>query len=271
MKLSCGALKSFGEKATAGALNRYFAGKPYCVLKEVSLRQVIEVEQSELDPGEWNYYTTAAFDFVVCRKDEDRSWEIVIEFDGPHHKDPLQARKDSLKNRLCVEVDLPIIRVGTEEIRIRENMTFLQYMLDLYFGEKEMERLKAEGKVASDDEFFPGYGFPGSDEIDRRLIMKRGLAPAGLLSFIERDQDVEAIYWYRILDQDTKTTRIEVLRGWKSPQVVLAIERTATITAVNPEVNVPGIHEWHLSSELARFLCLEALEKELDRRGWPSL
>ena len=264
VKLSPGALASYGEKATAGALNRYFAARPLYVLKDVSLRQVVTADAKELNDGEWRYYTTAAFDFVVCNKDEDWSWEIVIEYDGLHHKEPLQTKKDALKNRLCIEAGLPIVRVGSDEILIRENMTFLQYILDLYFGEKEMERLKSQRKVAEDEDFFAGYGFPGTDTIEMRLIKRRGLVPAGLF-------DLEAVHGYRVLDQDMHTTRIEVLTGWRDPEIVLSIERSATITAINPKGNVLGVHESHLTSELARFLCFEALERELDRIGWPTI
>ena len=87
-------------------------------------------------------------------------------------------------------------------------MTFLGYMLDLYFGTKEMNHLKAQGKVSEEEEFFVGYGFPGTVDIELRLI-KRGLTP-----FWGR----EKFPWYRVLQEKLGQCRIEVLKGWENPK-----------------------------------------------------
>lgn len=73
-----------------------------------------------------------------------------------------------------------------------------------------MNHLKAQGKVSEEEEFFVGYGFPGTVDIELRLI-KRGLSPALGLFSVEHP-------WHRVFS-DIGKCRIEVLKGRQNPKL----------------------------------------------------
>ena len=266
MRLRQGALVSRGEKATAGTLRRYFHGESHLILKDVQLRQVVRADRREFRAGEWDYYRTATLDFLICNDDDDWSHELALEFDGPVHDDPNQKRKDALKNRICSDAGLPLIRISDSEILVREKLTFLEYMLDLYFGEKEIGRLRDRGDLSDADEFFPSFGFSGTDAIENRLLEKHAVVPAVLADSMDR-RFAETILWCRSSDvaldgiANSATSRVELMSGIKDPRAVLTVERAAT---VGPSLNGMGIHGWHLAQELSLFLCFQELERRLD-------
>jgi hypothetical protein len=96
MRKKRGVIKSQGEAGTAGALRRYFHGKPYVVLKDVALNQVVEVERAELTPEQFSYYRSASLDFLICHDDDHLTFELALEVDSPLHDNPAQAHKDSV-------------------------------------------------------------------------------------------------------------------------------------------------------------------------------
>ena len=134
-----GAIFSLGESATSRALRRYFHNMSYLIYKEMSARQVLNIDKSRLSKGEWDYFTKASFDFVVCRDDEDQTFELIVEYDGIQHNQREYYLKDNLKNKLCMMSGFPILRIGVEDVKDREGITFLEYILDIYFGEKILE------------------------------------------------------------------------------------------------------------------------------------
>jgi hypothetical protein len=286
MKLRQGALISPGEALTDQALRRFFGNKPYLVYKEFPLRRVIDAQQGELTTGEWEYYTKASFDFVVCTRDSEQGFEIAIEFDGKQHRLRKQARKDALKDRLCFESGLPLIRVQRDCVETRENLTLLEYMLDLYSGEKAMEDLKQRGEVSDEEEYFIGTAFPAIEEVGKRLVHK-GILPAIAMIFIEDhygEEEAKKILWFRTSDKDLKVSvgrtggrvykasaQVEILQGSEYETPLLKVEREVRLSECSPNRDVVGIHTWHLAQGLATYSALletERLVGKLGKRLW---
>jgi len=237
---------------------------------------VIAVSKEELTPGEWSYYTKAAFDFVVCNADKHQSYELIVEYDGIQHEDPDFVLKDSLKDRICIKAGLPILRIGLEDVKPRGNTTLLDLILDQYFGGKEMAALRNAGEVAWDEEYF--VDFDETLEIQKRLCAKR-LYPS-VFSFIceqEGRRDlVQSMYWYTIQDKGLDKFRpstssreywraaveVDIFKGLQTDNKIMGIERKVEIRDCNPGYNVDGVHGWHIALELARFLCFKAIEEK---------
>jgi hypothetical protein len=282
MMLRQGALISPGEALTDQALRRFFGNKPYLVYKEFPLRRVIDAQKGELTTGEWDYYTKASFDFVVCTRDGEQRFEIAIEFDGKQHRLRKQARKDTLKDRLCFESGLPLIRIQRDLVEIRENLTFLEYMLDLYFGEKTMDDLKQRGEISDEVEYFIGTTFPATEEVAKRLVHK-GVLPAIALIFIEDrygEEEANRVLWFRTSDKDLKITsgraggrvykgsaQVEILQGSKNATPLLKIEKEVCVSECSPNRDVMGIHTWHLALELATYLAFVETERLVGKLG----
>jgi len=274
MRQKAGALKSRGEAATTGALRRYFHGRPYWIHKDMALNQIVAVTKGELTPGEFDYYTRASVDFVVCRDDHDQGFEIAVEFDGEQHDQPDQRRKDDIKNRVCIAAGLPLLRVGKELVQLRGSLTLLEFMLDQYFGERWIEAEIAAGRVAADEEYFAK--FPETVAIQRRLFDRGLLAPTYAFDGLP-DVDPSIVHWCRMIGEGISspwesqvpsgmwkaTARVEIIKGTMAPpRVEFSISRTAELREPNPNQNVLGVHGWHLASELAGYLCFSYIEAE---------
>lgn len=239
------------------------------------MRQVISAERNELQPGEWDYYTKAAFDFLICNDDRGQSYELVIEYDGRQHNETAQARKDSLKNRLCLESGLPIIRIGVENIKKWEGVSLLEYMLDVYFGEKAANEMKREGRLSEEEDFFIGTRFPGTTRIIKRLL-KRGVLPA--IFTLSADKSSEEYFWYRVRDtklfhpsENTENVwkgacAIDLMKGNCSEKPICTVEKEAQFKEYKPNHLAPGVHSWFLVLEFARFLAFRSFEEELEKR-----
>jgi hypothetical protein len=268
MRRKHGALKSLGEQSTAGLLRRYFHGKPYLVHKDVALNQVVELQQNELPVKEFDYFTRASLDFLVCRDDEQFSYELAIEYDGAQHEQPEQAWKDEAKNRICRDSDLPFLRIGDDAVTLRRDISILDFILDQYFGEKAVSALREAGKLGREEEYFAD--FAPTIELKQRL-MKRGLFPP-VFAF----DPAYRLYWYQVLGQKLDhpnssrpgpqswkaTTQINIYKGPSTDAMVFHVRRSASIRDPNPSYSAEGVHGWHVASELATYLCFDYIEKE---------
>jgi hypothetical protein len=272
MRRKKGALKSKEERAALGALNRRFKGTPYVIHKDYPLNQVAEVGRGELSSQEFSYFQAASLDFLVCRDDDaDQAFEIAIEYDGNEHEQAQQAAKDQLKDRICGEVGLPIIRIGSDDTSGRGSTTIVDFIVDHYLGEKHFAALRQQGKLSSEEEYFAQ--FHETTEIQRRLLRKSGLvAPIVALSF----GPSKLVYWYQITDKCLERYRpknsvrdywraastVNIFRGSSTNEKVFSITREFRIRDQNPNYNVPGIHGWHIAKELAQYLCFDYIEQE---------
>lgn len=107
-----------------------------------------------LAPDEYSLYSQGSFDFVVQHADQDQA-EFVIEFDGPLHERPEQAARDIIKNRLCHEAQLPLIRIGFDELRERDEISVLEWLIQRFVVWEESTPDAAE-EVLEQIESAPG-------------------------------------------------------------------------------------------------------------------
>ena len=176
---------------------------------------------------------------------------------------------------MCSVSGLPLIRIRRDFVEIRENLTFLEYMLDLYFGEKTMDDLKQRGKISKEEEYFIGTTFPATEELAKRLVHK-GVLPAIAVIFIEvryGEEEANKVLWFRTSDKDLKVTagrtggreykasaQVEILQGSKSATPLLKTEKEVCVSECSPNRDVAGIHTWHLALELATYLAFVEIE-----------
>ena len=222
MKLTRGAIFSIGEENTYRVLEEYFQNSPFLLYKEVALNRVIKASRQELNTQEWGYYTRASLDFVVCSTEPPHPWELAIEFDSAFHDTEEIQAKDELKNRICLAADLPLIRLRSDHVIKRENVSFLKYMLDLYFGEKVVQEQVERGALAPDEEFFPHTEFYGTTKL-RKKLEDCGIVAPGFLCIVQIENPDEWL-WYRVgSSEKARTTKkgqhvgaakVEILQGW---------------------------------------------------------
>ncbi|EMS96695.1 hypothetical protein H009_15763 [Agrobacterium tumefaciens str. Cherry 2E-2-2] len=94
------------------------------------------------------YALQSHFDFVLI--DEDHMPVVAIEFDGPGHT----TANDELKNSICRQANLPLIRIHSfEEVREVNQMTLARYLVELVFYGKAFLQMQADGQIPMDEPF----------------------------------------------------------------------------------------------------------------------
>lgn len=190
--------RSLHERAVDRLLRRTLTDTEWVIGANTSLQSVLDKDRS-LTPAEFSLYTRGHLDFVVSRADDDEP-EFAIEFDGFAHQDPRQVERDIIKNRLCAEAGLPLLRIGHDELRTRERITVLEWLVERFIawemdaanaadeltsGLEVSGRLNlAEALRADADElvnlvaatFSDENPFPGNLEVAQRLSQSFGIA-----------------------------------------------------------------------------------------------
>jgi len=149
-------LSNFGEDRVYGQIasvaDRYNAQ----VYRKIRIADVVDIAcLRSRDAGQ--YALMAHFDFVVA--DSGHTPNFALEFDGPGHSSAHDAKKDEI----CRQADLALFRVNlpTSQIQIGQ-LSFLNYLVHLWFLALKFEEMRASGGIAYDEPFMIS-GFLKSD------------------------------------------------------------------------------------------------------------
>lgn len=142
------AIASQGEKVADRILRRTLEGTPWLVFANVSLQSVLQREE-RLSPAAFSMLTRGSFDFVVC-DDQDYLPIFAVELDGFRHSDSRQVARDLLKNAFCAKAGLPLLRIGVDDLRERDEYSVLEWLIGA-FAASEQE-LEDELETDEDDE-----------------------------------------------------------------------------------------------------------------------
>ena len=107
---------------------RQLSKKGYRIYPKVRLADAINVDRNErLHKRKFEYLSRAHLDFLVVTHDMP---VFAVEFDGARHvNDPVVAERDVLKNQLCKDANLPLLRITSVEVTEQDQLTLLDYML----------------------------------------------------------------------------------------------------------------------------------------------
>ena len=83
------------------------------------LLDVLEKERF-LTSAEFSMFSSAHFDFLLT--DQNHAPLLAIEYDGPTHLSEAQIQRDKIKNLLCLESGLPLIRISASSGRARSTI-----------------------------------------------------------------------------------------------------------------------------------------------------
>ncbi|MBW9082925.1 DUF2726 domain-containing protein [Rhizobium pusense] len=115
--------------------------------EKVRVADIIDIEKlSSRHAG--TYALQSHFDFVLI--DENEKAVVAIEFDGLGHN----TANDELKNSICQQADLPLIRIyGFEEVREINAMTLTRYLVELVFYGRAFLQMQNDGQIPPDEPF----------------------------------------------------------------------------------------------------------------------
>jgi Protein of unknown function (DUF2726) len=81
---------------------------------------------------------------------------MAIEYDGPYHNRTEQAKRDAIKNSLCRDAGLPIIRINANYVlRKYRGMTLLRWIIEVLQMQASFDEAQARGDVPFDEAFDP--------------------------------------------------------------------------------------------------------------------
>lgn len=118
------------------------------------LADVIKLGNTRVSDRVFQYYTKSHFDFVVT--DHEMKPLMVVEYDGPHHSSPQQQERDSIKNDLCAQANLGILRVNDQHVtKLYRGMSVLRWIVEVKELEKSFYDAQRAGHVPYDEPFDP--------------------------------------------------------------------------------------------------------------------
>jgi len=112
------------------------------------------VKDRRLMQREFDFYTRAHVDFVLA--DATTKPIMIIEYDGPFHETAYQQERDQIKDALCVEADLGILRINANHVtRLYRGITVLRWVVEVSELQRWFDKAQADGRVPYDEPFDP--------------------------------------------------------------------------------------------------------------------
>ncbi len=121
----------YKEAEVDSILKRRLTKEGYRILPKVKLSDALAKDRDDhLRQREFDYFTRAHLDFLVTRLNMP---VFGVEFDEAHHfLDERTIENDVIKNQLCKQAELPLLRITSTEIEEEDQLTVLDYMLIRY-------------------------------------------------------------------------------------------------------------------------------------------
>ncbi|MBI2872696.1 MAG: DUF2726 domain-containing protein [Chloroflexi bacterium] len=137
-------LFNYSEQKVLRIADAVLGAPQYRVFGKLRMADTLKPEVDELSYTDQTFLIRAHFDFVVVDAKSKRPL-FAMEFDGPHHKDSSQVRRDIQKNRLCYLAKFPLVRVSSAHLYEHDQVTLLEFMLHRYATwPAEHERITTE-------------------------------------------------------------------------------------------------------------------------------
>lgn len=146
------------EEITNQILHRKSIEHEVHVFPKVRLADVFEIEFGVTKKELFNYALKSHFDFLVC--DKDFMPLFAVEVDGNYHStNNKQIKNDKMKNKLCKQDMLPLLRINSNYLIKRfRNTSLLDLLIDIWFLREAFYDAKEKGLVPRYEPFDP-YSF----------------------------------------------------------------------------------------------------------------
>jgi very-short-patch-repair endonuclease len=109
---------------------------------------------TRLSTREFEFYARAHVDFVVTT--ETSKPIMIVEYDGPFHAESRQVERDKIKDALCVDAGLGILRINANHVtRLYRGISILRWIIEVTELQKWFEQAQVEGQIPCDEPFDP--------------------------------------------------------------------------------------------------------------------
>jgi len=135
------------------------------VFAKVRVADVLVIEHTGISDAEYRFALQSHFDFVVT--DDAHSPQFAVEFDGPLHANPEQRDRDRIKNNLCKQLSVPLLRINARYLPKKyRNIDLLGWFVEAWFFQQAFAEAQEDGLVSPDEPCDPlsVLGLPGRKE-----------------------------------------------------------------------------------------------------------
>jgi very-short-patch-repair endonuclease len=124
------------------------------VFAKPRLSDVLVKGSTFITQREFDFYTRSHCDFVVT--DTNFRPLMIIEYDGPLHADAKQQERDQIKNNLCKQAQLGMLRINDRHVtKLYRGMTVLRWIIEVSELEKAFYEAQENGSIPYDEPFDP--------------------------------------------------------------------------------------------------------------------
>lgn len=118
-----------------GRVVERWPGTRLCLKPRIA--DVLAIEDSGITHEQYTYALRGHFDFVVYRHDRDALRDLpqfAVEFDGRQHRtDGRQIARDRLKDTICEQLGLPLVRAREPALKQVGDQALLEWLAELWF------------------------------------------------------------------------------------------------------------------------------------------
>mgnify|MGYP001766123448 CR=1 FL=1 len=150
----CHSLLNKSERLVFDELKRIGVDNNFNIYPKIRLCDVIDKGKTYLSNRQFDFYTRSHCDFVIA--DSFHKPKMVVEYDGPYHKNQEQLERDEIKNDLCRRVGLGILRIDDRHVtRHFRGMTLLRWIVEVQELQRIFDENQAHGLIPFDEPFDP--------------------------------------------------------------------------------------------------------------------
>ena len=151
------------EAAVDQLLAEYARENGYRISMKMRLRDAIDADSLPLSAKARNFLWTSHLDFVVIDM-ESKLPVLAVEYDGPAHATPEQAERDQIKDHLCEDSELPLLRIDSQFARREGRWIVLKYILWAHEMGKAFYDAQERGYIPETEPFYHGSFLEKSDD-----------------------------------------------------------------------------------------------------------
>lgn len=124
------------------------------VSPKVRVADVLRVDGSGISDVDFEFALKAHFDFLVT---DGRMLPLfAVEFDGPAHTTRRQRRRDDIKNKLCEQFELPLLRIKAKHLEQRyRELDLLTWFIEVWFLGRAFDAAQQRGEIPGEEGFSP--------------------------------------------------------------------------------------------------------------------
>jgi hypothetical protein len=121
------------------------------------LSDVIQKDNTRLTDRQFAFYTRSHCDFVLTNAQARPL--MIVEYDGPLHQlDSKQQERDEIKNELCREAEIGLLRINDRYVsKLYRGMSLLRWIVEVIELEKAFYEAQENGQIPWDEPFDPAF------------------------------------------------------------------------------------------------------------------